>query len=191
MFKFLKRLFSKPKPPTRKQIQYAEFCGLVVEKGMTRDEVSKMIDAALREDVKLKFKVNARYKKANEANEALPGEVNRQIKEWEKRLDEGHQIVAGFRDGKSITVDVLEVHDLFVDYRTHQLYITFLCPNVEDQLVGHDGENDVYEKALNWERPIELTPDDLVKYRKTTVHDDQLRKYKSQVEKMMKERRRR
>lgn len=65
LFKRVLALFSSRPfvPPTQRQLDYAEQCGLQVNSKMDRQAVTTAIEAALAADPILKFKISARCKR--------------------------------------------------------------------------------------------------------------------------------
>ncbi len=193
MFKALFKLFAPSKPfvpPTRKQLDYAELCGVNVTPDMHRDAVSSAIDAAFAADPKLKFKINARRKRKakqeQDAVDSMPAAEKRALKKWSSASDEHDHFLVVYKSGRDTVVDILECDDARVDPTAGVILVDFHAPRVDEVVAGWDGTKEVREKELCWDQPLTLSSNDIVESRRIQIYEDQVKKYQSTIARKIK-----
>lgn len=152
MFGFFKK---KPPadPPTDKQLRYAKKLGIAVRPTMTKDDVSAAIGAAERANPRLaeqreRVKTKARERKFGPA---LLGEESR----WNEFADKTEYMLAIYRHGKEIVVDVLRVNEACINERG-KLVLAVEAPKlVKDRHIGDH---------LEWEQSFQLPREKLLHY---------------------------
>ena len=188
MFKRIFGLFS-PKPfvpPTQRQLEYAELCGVQVSSKMDRQAVSTAIDAAFASDPKLKFKVSARRKKKAKQEEdafnGLPTEVKRAYKKWNNGADSDYPyFLMVYSVGRETVVDILECEGARLDKEREIVLVDFLSPRVHEVVAGWDGNQEICETELVWDKSLALQLEQIQESRKIKIEDDQTKKYHSTI----------
>ena len=96
-------------PPTEKQLRYARKLGITVTPSMNKDDVSAAITAAEHANPRLaqdreRFKAKARERK-------FGPELIAEEERWNQFADTTEYMLAIYRRGKDIVVDVLRVNE--------------------------------------------------------------------------------
>ena len=193
MLRALLKLFSRSTPfvpPTRRQLEYAELCGVRVTRDMDRDAVSTAIDDAFAADPKLRFKVNARRnrkaKSREDAAAALPAAEKRALKKWSAASAGDDHFLVVYTSGRETVVDIIECTDASIDPQSGAVVVEFYAPRVENVVAGWVGDEEVREDELRWDEPLTLWSTDILESRKLQIYEDQVKKYRSTIARKMK-----
>jgi hypothetical protein len=194
MLKTIFRLFSgrERKPPTQRQLDYAELCGVNVTAKMDRQDVSDAIDAAFKADAKLKFKISARRKKKQQLEDdilkSLPAEAKKGLNKYNKGADSDYPFyLTVYNSGRNTIVDILQCEGARLDINQRKVFIDFLVPRVHDVVAGWDGKKEVRETELAWDDPVAIPLDAIHESRKMKIDEWQTKKYTSQIERKIAE----
>lgn len=173
---------SSARPPTEKQVEYAQRLGIHVRPDMDLAELSVAINARLAQDPRAKFKAHARKKKHDKAVAdylaLLSPEFKSEYRKWERlETDQGLRFLVEFRRDGSTVVDILEYVNVVVEPAISSVVVRFLAPRIVSEAAGHDGHTMIYEELLNWETETAIQLDDIVKSRKLQIEEHQVAKY--------------
>jgi hypothetical protein len=152
MFGFFKK--KRPAdPPTDKQLRYAKKLGITVTRSMGKDDVSAAISAAERANPRLaadRERVKTKAREFKFGPELIAEEAR-----WDHFADSTEYMLAIYRRGKEIVVDVLRVNEAFIDNRG-KLRLSVEAPKVvKDQDIGD---------LLDWDEHFELLREELLHF---------------------------
>ncbi len=176
MFGFFKK---KPPsdPPTEKQLRYAKRLGITVTPSMSKDDVSAAIGAAERVNPRLgqdreRVKAKARERK-------FGPELIAEEERWNQFAETTEYMLAIYRHGKAIVVDVLRVNEAWINERG-KLVLGVAAPKVvKDRHIGD---------WLDWDRHFELSREKLLHFEALhrEFHDEGNDAYRRTVERGLK-----
>lgn len=164
-------------PPTERQLRYAKKLGIAVTPVMSKDEVSAAIGAAERANPQLakqREHIKARAREREFGPELIAEELR-----WNEFADSTEYMLAVYRHGKEIVVDVLRVNEAFINKRG-KLVLGVEAPKlVKDRHIGD---------YLDWDRSLQLPRDKLLHYEPLhpVFHDDGTEAYRRVVERGLK-----
>ncbi len=186
MFKAVSRLFSARKPPTQRQLQFAELCGVKVTKKMDRRSVSDAIDRAFRADPKLNSKIAARRKKRvrleDEMLASLPSDMRKEVRKYNNGADSEYPFyLVVYEFGRKTIVDILKCEGVRLDIGKRNVFVDFYIPRVHDVVAGWVGKSAVHETELIWDKPISIPLKAIRDSRKVKIEEWQTKKYTSQI----------
>jgi hypothetical protein len=173
-------LFRKKRPsdpPTDKQLRYAKKLGIRITASMSKDDVSAAIGAAERANPRLaedreRVKAKARERK-------FGPELIAEEKRWNEFGDTTEYMLAIYRHGKQIIVDVLRVNDAWINERG-KLVLGVEAPKVvKDRDIGN---------WIDWDRYFELSREKLLHFEPLhpKFHEDGNDAYQRTVERGLK-----
>lgn len=140
-------------PPTHKQLRYAKKLGIAVTPAMSKHDVSAAIGAAECANphlVEQRERVKAKARE-REFGPQLIAEESR----WNEFADSTEYMLAIYRHGKEIVVDVLRVNEAWINERG-KLVLGLEAPKVvKDRHIG---------QYLDWDRYFELPREKLLHY---------------------------
>lgn len=140
-------------PPTEKQLHYAKRIGIVVTSAMTRGDVSAAIGSAEHANPQL---AEARERAKTRACERkFRPELLAEESRWNKFADSTEYMLAIYRRGKEIIVDVLRVNEAFINGRG-KLTLGVAAPKLMKD--RHTGQ------YLAWEKEFTLPIGKLLHY---------------------------
>lgn len=176
MFGFFKK---KPpsEPPTQKQLRYAKKLRIALTPSMSKDDVSAAISAAERANPPLaqqRERVKAKVRERKFGPELIAEET-----QWNHFADSTEYMLAIYRHGKEIVVDVLRVNEAWIDDRG-KLRLGVEAPKVvKDRHVAD---------YLDWDRHFELLREKLLHFEPLhrDFHDDGNDAYRRTVERGLK-----
>lgn len=150
MFGFFKKK-PPPDPPTEKQLRYAKKLGIVVTPSMGKDDVSAAIGAAERASPRLAEQRDRVKRKSRERK--FGPELIAEESRWNGFADDTEYMLAIYRHGKEIVVDVLRVNEACINERG-KLVLGVEAPKlVKDRHIG---------EHLEWERSFQLPREKLL-----------------------------
>ena len=139
--------------PTEKQIRYAHILGIAVTPNMGKWELSDLITQAERDNPKRQRQRQhaIRGGRVKRFGEALVAEEEL----WAKLFETTNFVLAVYREGADIVVDVLRVNDAAIG-NDKQLWLAVAAPKTtKDRNLG---------KTLEWERNFQLKRANLLHY---------------------------
>ena len=159
---FRKKLPDRGLPPTDKQIRFAKRIGMPVPDGMTRDQLSRALDAAMARDPSIPKQMEriaaGRARSATKQREDHLGQdIIRQEQQWDRFAEEGVQLLAIYEHRKELVVDIIQPFQATVDDEKRSIRLKFHVPRRR-----HD--KDIGQEILEWDdekRPVSIPPKNL------------------------------
>ena len=176
MFGFFKKK-PPPDPPTYKQVRYTKRLGIAVTPTMSKEDVSAAIGAAERANPRLAEQRERVKTKVREQRFGL--ELIAEESRWNEFADSTEYMLAIYRHGKDIVVDVLRVNEACINDRG-KLVLGVEAPKVvKDRNIG---------QYLFWDRTFYFPFDRLLHYEPLhrAFHDDGIGAYRRVVERGLK-----